>query len=117
MGKKYLIDTNVVIDHFGNKLPEKGKKFLNTVEPIVFAVTQIETLGWLNATKDQLTPLYTFMEFAKILAIDEQTVEKTISLRQIKKITLGDAIIAATALVHDLTLITHNTSDFKTLTA
>lgn len=59
--------------------------------------------------------MYTFMEFAKILAIDEQTVEKTISLRQIKKITLGDAIIAATALVHDLTLITHNISDFKNI--
>ena len=26
---------------------------------------------------------------------------------------LGDAIIAATAMVHNLTLVTHNTEDFR----
>ncbi len=26
---------------------------------------------------------------------------------------LGDALIAATALTHDLTLVTHNTKDFE----
>jgi predicted nucleic acid-binding protein len=52
------------------------------------------------------------MEIASILPIDELVIEKTISVRQNKKIALGDAIIAATALVHDLVLISRNTSDF-----
>ncbi|CAN5611944.1 hypothetical protein BH10ACI3_BH10ACI3_02470 [soil metagenome] len=42
-----------------------------------------------------------------------EVVERAIWLRQQKKIGLGDAIVAATALVHELTLATRNTKDFK----
>ncbi|MEM6264058.1 MAG: PIN domain-containing protein [Bacteroidota bacterium] len=42
----------------------------------------------------------------------ESIVAQTISLRKHHKIKLPDAIIAATALVHNLTLITSNTADF-----
>lgn len=52
------------------------------------------------------------METAILLAIDEAVIDKTISIRQAKKIGLGDAIIAATALQHNLKLMTHNTKDF-----
>jgi len=55
------------------------------------------------------------MEIAAILPINEAVVEKTITIRQTKKIALGDAIIAATALVYDLVLISRNTSDFKNI--
>ncbi len=115
MEQKYLIDTNVIIDNFGNKLPENAKAFLNSFDPFISAATKIEVLGWLNATKEQLNPLYAFMEMVNILSIDETVVEKTISIRQAKKIRLGDGIIAATALVHQLTLISRNTGDFKNI--
>lgn len=115
MEQKYLIDTNVVIDGLGNKLPEKAKKLLYTIDLTVSAVTQIEVLGWINATKEQLKPLYDFMEIANILPINEAVIEKTIAIRQTRKIALGDAIIAATALVYDLVVISRNTSDFKNI--
>src|SRR3981081_602656 len=105
MEQGYLIDTKVIIDNFGNKLPEKAKEFLNSFEPVVSAVTKVEVLGWLNATKDQLNTLYAFMEITSILSINETVIEKTILIRQTKKIALGDAIIAATALVYGLVLI------------
>ena len=44
---------------------------------------------------------------------DKAVTDKVIELRQTTAIKLPDAIIAATALVHDLTLWTHNTDDFK----
>lgn len=78
-------------------------------------VSKIEVLGWLNASKTQLQPLYDFMEIAHILPIDEAVVDKTIEIRQRKKIALGDAIIAATALVYDLIVISHNISDFRNI--
>jgi predicted nucleic acid-binding protein len=115
MEQGYLIDTNVIIDNFANKLPQKAKELLNSVEPVVSAVTKIEVLGWLNATKEQLIPLYSFMEIANILPIDNAVIEKTILVRQTQKIALGDAIIAATTLVHGLVLISRNTSDFKNI--
>jgi len=39
----------------------------------------------------------------------------TIALRKDHKIKLGDAIIAATALVNNLTIITRNIVDFKNI--
>jgi predicted nucleic acid-binding protein len=115
MEQRYLIDTNVVIDNFGNKLPEMAKTLLYSIDLTVSAVTKIEVLGWINATREQLQPLYDFMEIASILPINEAVIEKTIAIRQSKKIALGYAIIAATALVYDLVVISRNTSDFKNI--
>lgn len=78
-------------------------------------ITKIELLGWLGATKTQLAPLYTFITMVDLLSMDEAVIERTIAIRQNKKIALGDAIIAATALVHGLTLITRNMADFKNI--
>lgn len=55
------------------------------------------------------------MEIANILPINEAVIEKTITIKQTKKIALGDAIIAATALVYDLIVISRNISDFKNI--
>jgi predicted nucleic acid-binding protein len=115
MEQRYLIDTNVIIDNFGNKLPVQAKAFLSDIDITISAVTKIKVLGWKDATESQLKPLYGFMELATILPISEDVIEKTINIRQTKKITLGDAIIAATALVYNLGLITRNTTDFKNI--
>lgn len=55
------------------------------------------------------------MDLASILPIDETVISKTISIRQSKKIALGDAIIAATALTNGLILISRNTKDFENI--
>ncbi len=115
MEQRYLIDTNVIIDNFGNKLPEKAKILLYSIDLTVSAITKIEVLGWINASKEQLQPLYDFMEIAHILPINDAVIEKTITIRQAKKIALGDAIIAATALVYDLVIISRNVYDFKNI--
>jgi predicted nucleic acid-binding protein len=115
MEQRYLIDTNVIIDNFGNKLPEKAKTLVYSIDLTVSAVTKIEVLGWINATKEQLQPLYDFMKEVNILPINEAVIEKTITIRQTKKIALGDALIAATALVYDLVVISRNIVDFKNI--
>jgi predicted nucleic acid-binding protein len=47
--------------------------------------------------------------------LDNEVTNKVIELRQTTNMKLLDAIIAATALVNDLTLWTHNTDDFKSI--
>jgi predicted nucleic acid-binding protein len=39
--------------------------------------------------------------------------KQAVALRQQRKMSLGDSIISATALLNDLTLITANTADFR----
>ena len=56
-----------------------------------------------------------FLATATIYPLDDAITQKTIELRRIKKLKLGDAIIAATALVYNLVIITRNTSDFKNI--
>jgi hypothetical protein len=115
MEQRYLIDTNVIIDNFGSKLPENAKTLLFSIELIISAITKIEVLGWRNASNEQLLPLYSFMEIATNLPINESVIEKTITIRQSKIIALGDAIIAATSLVYNLVVVNRNTSDFKNI--
>jgi len=112
MGQKFLIDTNVVIDVLGSSMPTHIKTNILYLPLIVSAVTYMEILGWHGATPSQIHILKTFMSSAIILPIDQPIMEKTIFVRQQKRIGLGDAIIAATGLVHNMTVVTRNVSDF-----
>lgn len=38
--------------------------------------------------------------------------DQAVYFRQQRKMSLGDSLIAATALIHQITLVTHNTQDF-----
>ena len=56
-----------------------------------------------------------FISYCTELPLDELTIQHTIRLRQQHRVKLPDAIIAATALAHGLTLLTRNVSDFQAL--
>jgi predicted nucleic acid-binding protein len=49
-----------------------------------------------------------------VLPIDEIIVQEATKLRQLKNLSIGDAIIAATGIIHNLSLITRNIKDFST---
>ncbi|MDR1021887.1 MAG: type II toxin-antitoxin system VapC family toxin [Prevotellaceae bacterium] len=115
MEQRFLIDTNVIVDVLGSLMPDKIKKTVLQMPLVVSAVTYMETLGWHRATPAQLHIIKNFMNRAIILSINNPVIERTILIRQQKKIGLGDAIIAATALVHNRTLVTRNVSDFKSI--
>lgn len=54
-----------------------------------------------------------FVESSSVFPLDNEVVEKTIKIRRKYKIKLPDAIIAATAIVFDFTLISRNDNDFE----
>lgn len=56
-----------------------------------------------------------FMGHAMIFDLDEAVASQTIALKHQFKSKTPDAIIAATALVNDLTVVTNNPSDFTRL--
>ncbi len=112
MGHQYLMDANVVIDYLGNKLPANGTGFIDKLMPVI-SISRIEILGWYGVSSEQIAKLLPFLNNAFIYSLDELVILKTILLRQQFKIKTPDAIIASTALVFDLTLLSHNNKDFK----
>jgi len=56
------------------------------------------------------------LEQAEILPIDDNLAELTIELKRDNNIKLADGLIAATALLNDLVLVTRNEEDFSDLT-
>jgi predicted nucleic acid-binding protein len=113
----HLLDTNVVIDFLANKLPPNGMRYMATVVnnvPILSIISKIELLGF-NGTTAAMELTEEFVNISTLLSVSPEVVDKTIELRRQYKIKLPDAIIAATALVHNLTLISRNFDDFKRL--
>lgn len=112
MESRVLIDTNAVIDYLDTKLPRTSTQLIESNEVRISVITRIEPLGWSNATAKQMKVLEHFVNASIVYNLDELVILKAINLRKTIKIKLPDAIIAATALVHDLKLLTRNISDF-----
>ena len=115
MGQGYLIDTNIISHLFSNRLPDSGKKFVTEVinsNFIISVVVEIEVLTH-HEDPEKLPFIEEFINMAVILPLDRGTTIKAIELRRInRKLKLGDSIIAATAIVNKLTLVSNNVKDF-----
>jgi len=115
MGQRYLIDTNVISHLFADRLPQTGKTFVTEIvneEFIISVAVEIEVLTY-HETPNKMPLIEEFINLATILPLDKVVTKKAIELRRNnRKLKLGDAIIAATAMVHQLTLMTNNTKDF-----
>ena len=114
----YLLDTNAVINYLDASLPTAGMQLLNTIvdeESMISIVTKMETLGYNFTSVEEQTTMETFINGSTVLDLNNDIVNQTIVLRKAHKIKLPDAIIAATALVYELVIISRNTSDFKNI--
>jgi predicted nucleic acid-binding protein len=106
---QYLIDNNAVSKFFSGLLSEKGMEFMAEVidqTPTISVITQIEALSWINSDKSKEQIVKAFVQDAAILTITPPVVAQCVSIRRSRKIKIPDAIMAATAIVHNLTLIT-----------
>ena len=118
MAINYLFDTNAVIDFLAGNFPVSAtnwtEKTVDNNEVAVSIINKIEVLGF-NASSSELALLTEFIDAITVLTLSDEVADKTIDIRRMRKIKLPDAIIAATALVHDLTLVSRNDGDFKSI--
>lgn len=117
MGTRFLLDTNVVIYFLKNSLPENAKSFLIAAladeQATISLITQIELLAFPAITSSEEKEIVDFIRFFNAIWIDEAIVTETIMIKRKNKLKLPEAIIAATALVSNLELITSTIDDFK----
>lgn len=119
MGTRYLLDTNTAIYFLNGQLTPNGFAFVLSVinnECNLSVITKMELLGWPTSNPNDEMKIRSFISDSIILSLTDEVVERTIELRKLYKIKLPDAIIAATAIVHDFTLISRNDKDFARIT-
>lgn len=78
-------------------------------------ITEIELLCWKTPTQKDIEVLHNFINDALVFELEKEIKLKTAEIRKTHKSKLPDAVIAATALVYDLILLTRNVSDFKNI--
>ncbi|MFZ4764325.1 MAG: type II toxin-antitoxin system VapC family toxin [Roseimicrobium sp.] len=107
-----LLDSNVIIDA-AKPGGEHLSAYLNHPAASVSIISRIESLGFSRLTAEEGTKITHSLKLLAELPLDEEIAVRAIGLRQQKKMNLGDAIIAATALEYGVPLVTRNVDDFK----
>jgi hypothetical protein len=115
MTVRCLIDTNVLIDYLnGNAAPA----FVANVEQalgdgsMVSVVTTMELLGWRGHSEKSRSDAENLLRGMGEIGLPRRIVDEVITLRSLLAIKLPDAIIAASARVEGIPLMTGNTADF-----
>lgn len=116
MGVMYLVDSNTLIDYLGRLLPDKGKQLVAGIidrdELRISVITHIELLGF-QAADDYLQKCQSLVAVAEVVPlVDPVIIDRAILVRRETKIKLPDAVIAATALIRNLTVVSRNEKDF-----
>lgn len=111
---RYLADTNILIDHLrGN---QRAFDFLKTRMPTVSQVSEAELIEGVK-NRQQLKKVDEELGDLEVIPIRPEISEKSIKLMREFFLSHGlkfpDALVAATALEHKLTLVTGNIKHFS----
>jgi toxin FitB len=99
-----LVDTDVCIDHLDGtrRLPRRGRLGYSVI-------TRAELLAGAPQHDPAIRRLLAGMDE---LVVDRRVADRAGALRR-AGLRMPDALIAATAIVHNLTVVTRNTADFR----
>ena len=115
MGKKYLIDTCAAIKYLNATLPYSSLVFMDNIvdkECNLSFITKMELLAKKKIEPEDVEVIQKFLQNSTITYIDDVIIDQAIVIRRSTKVKLPDAIIAATAMVKNLILVSDNDKDF-----
>ena len=106
-----LLDSNIFIYA---ALPEQAMLRERLLEQSVSAsaVSRIEVFGYHRLTRKHEQHLEKMFNAVDVIPITDAVVAMAIRLRQQRRMSLGDAVVAATALEYGMPLWTRNSKDF-----
>lgn len=81
--------------------------------PSVSVISQIEVLDYHKLSPQQKVQFEVLFDNLTIIPINAAISHRAIALKQQQKMSLGDALIAATALEYNKSLVTRNIQDFQ----
>jgi predicted nucleic acid-binding protein len=108
----YLIDTNIIIHYLEGEQAAVSFLRTNRGKLAISSITLMETLSY-PFTADEEQVVRIFLKEFRLIEISSPVMELSVEIRRKKRMKLPDAIIAASAVHHDLILVTRNIKDFK----
>ena len=106
-----LADSNILI-YAAQPTHSHLREFMAVHTPAVSAVSYVEVLGYHKLDNEERRYWEEFFRLARILPLSQEVLDQAIALRQQRKVSLGDALVAGTALAYGLTLVIRNVEDF-----
>ena len=115
---KYLIDTNILIDHLRGD--SNVTVFLQRIEEgsaqaAVSVITEYELLASAKLKESEIVKINSLLELIPRLAITSQTVRIAAKFHRNYRTDLADALIAATAFLAKAALVTRNIKHFHNI--
>ena len=107
-----MLDSNLIIYAARPEYPGLRRQ-IEAQSPPVSAISLVEVLGYHRLSDEDRIHFEAFFGASTVLPLSDAVVTRAVSLRQSRKTSLGDSLVAATALVYRLKLMTHNTKDFE----
>jgi toxin FitB len=107
-----LLDSNIII-YATDPENEWLRVWLETEPFAISQVSLIEVLGYHQITPEEITDLQEFLYSSHVLPVSDKAASRAIALRQQRKMSLADSILAATALEHGCEFVSRNVDDFS----
>jgi predicted nucleic acid-binding protein len=107
-----LVDSNILI-YAAKPAHAHLRQFIAGYAPAVSAVSYVEVLGYHQRDDEERQYLEAFFRLVQVLPLSQAVLDQAVALRQQRKMSLGDARVAGTALAHGLTLVTRDVEDFQ----
>ena len=92
-----LLDSNIIIYAMQPGF-DWLRQFISDRAPVVSAISYVEVLGYHELSEAEGSLFRQFFATSSVLPIDQDVLDEAVRLRQQRKMTLGDALVAATAL-------------------
>ena len=108
-GDRFLLDTNVIIGLLkddGAVIEFMTKRMVPSTGNYTSQISRMELLSFSAITSDEELRIRAFLVDCSVLLIDDRIEAEAIAIRRAKRLQLPDAIVAASARVHRLKLLT-----------